>query len=169
MSCQLLAGCKHIASFANDPKQSLNFPLDCRICTIRGDKPPAPFGLIFLKTLQANSQTSTIYQLSIVNRLYYQMTAIRLRNLSSVFLWTTLIGSDAVSKIGKISRRRDTGFNRDFEKSFCEALECNVAIRMLSQQPRTMAVFACFGPAAGRNDLFELRKILTIDSAPSLL
>jgi len=119
--------------------------------------------------LQANSQTSTIYQLSIIDRLKYQMAAIRLRKLGSIFLWTTLIGSDAVSKIGKILRRRDTGFDRDFKKSFCEALECNVAVGMLSQQPRTMAVFACFRPAAGCNDFFELRQILIIDSAPSLL
>ena len=54
-------------SSAFAPKQSFAFLLTRRTWTISWNKTPAPFGLVFLKTLQSDSQAATVDQLSVID------------------------------------------------------------------------------------------------------
>lgn len=97
------------------------------------------------------------------------MAAVRLCELCSILLRTVFVGSDAVSKVGKITRRCNASSNRCFWKYSRKALESKIAIRMLNQQPRNVTVLSRFRPAARCDYFLELFQIFTIDRAPALL
>src|SRR5471032_949548 len=97
------------------------------------------------------------------------MTAVSLCELCAIFLWPAFGGCNTVGQISQVAWCAAAVLDGRFQQTFRLALECDVVIGMLCQQPGAVATLRPGRPAASSDNFFKLCQISCIDSSPALL